>query len=381
MDKGDVDVVAAGHICLDIVPKFGDVTGNDVGEILRPGKLLEVGEAHFSTGGPVSNTGLALRRLGLEVSLMGKCGDDPFGSILRDRLREEAPGAEQGMVVAEGAKTSYTIVLVPPGVDRIFLHCPGANDTFGADDIDLDLAGRARLFHFGYPPLMKKMYASDGEELGSLFRQVRAEGTLTSLDMALPDPDSEAGRADWCRILERTLPSVDVFLPSAEEIMYMLRRERFEELQSSGGGALDGLTAGDLSGVADDCIEMGAGIVVIKCGDLGAYLQTAEHPELEGFVAEPRRWSDVHIFEPTCRVDDIRSTVGSGDSSIAGFLTAFLHDEPPERCMQFLTVLGAQNLSSVDAVGGIRSWRESVDQVEACPSKNAVPERLNPLLP
>ena len=381
MADADVDAVVAGHICLDIVPKFGQLTGSSVGEILRPGKLLEVGAAHFSTGGPVSNTGLALRRLGVNVSLMGKCGEDPFGDILRNKLRQEAPSAEQGMVVAGGANTSYTIVLVPPGIDRIFLHCPGANDTFGADDVDIDLVGRARLFHFGYPPLMKRMYSDGGEELASLFQRVREQGTLTSLDMALPDPDSEAGRADWPQILERTLPAVDIFLPSAEEILYMLRRDRFDKLQDSEGGALDGLTAEDLAGVAGDCIRMGAGLVVIKCGDLGAYLQTADDPGLAGFVPDADIWRGVSMFEPTCRVDDIMSTVGSGDSSIAGFLTAFLQDESPERCMQFLTVVGAQNLSAMGAVGGIRSWAESVEQVNARPPKNPVPERLRPLVP
>lgn len=175
MSDRDVEAVVAGHICLDIAPTFGAVSGKSVAEIFRPGKLLEVGQAHFSTGGPVSNTGLALRRLGVNVALMGKCGDDPFGGILLEELRREAPGAEEGMVVSLDVNTSYTIALVPPGIDRIFLHCPGANDTFGADDVDAELAGAGRLFHFGYPPLMKRMYASGGRELSELLRQIQSQ--------------------------------------------------------------------------------------------------------------------------------------------------------------------------------------------------------------
>ncbi|MCK4437298.1 hypothetical protein KAU86_05050 [bacterium] len=30
--------------------------------------------------------------------------------------------------------SSYTIILFPPGMDRMFLHNPGANDTFGFKD-------------------------------------------------------------------------------------------------------------------------------------------------------------------------------------------------------------------------------------------------------
>lgn len=40
------------------------------------------------------------------------------------------------MVVVDEEETSYTVVIVPPGFDRIFLHNPGVNNTFCADDIN-----------------------------------------------------------------------------------------------------------------------------------------------------------------------------------------------------------------------------------------------------
>ena len=88
------------------------------------------------------------------------------------------------MRVVPGEQTSYGIVLALPGVDRIFLRCPGATDTFAADDVDLDLAARARLFYFGYPPLMARMYA-DGGALARLFESVKSLGVTTALDLAL----------------------------------------------------------------------------------------------------------------------------------------------------------------------------------------------------
>jgi len=117
--------------------------------VLRPGKLLRMEGVRIGPGGTVGNTGPALHRLGVPVALMGKCGDDPFGRILLERLRALAPGAEGGMQVVPGENTSYTIVIAPPGIDRMFLHCPDANDTFGPEDVDLDVVGRARLFHGG----------------------------------------------------------------------------------------------------------------------------------------------------------------------------------------------------------------------------------------
>ena len=38
-------VIAAGHICLDITPMFPDRKVQHPGELLSPGKLLEVGAA------------------------------------------------------------------------------------------------------------------------------------------------------------------------------------------------------------------------------------------------------------------------------------------------------------------------------------------------
>jgi len=83
---------------------------------------------------------------------MGKVGDDILGRAILDFLRRHDPRLADGMIVAAGEPSSYTIVISPPGVDRMFLHCPGANDTFGAADVAYDRLGSARLFHFGYPP-------------------------------------------------------------------------------------------------------------------------------------------------------------------------------------------------------------------------------------
>src|SRR5262250_1268016 len=75
---------------------------------------------------------------------------------------------------------------------------------------------------------MKRWYAHDGIELAAIFQRVQALGLTTSLDLSMPDPNSTAGRANWHAILGVTLPHVDVFLPSAEEILFMLRRQVFD---------------------------------------------------------------------------------------------------------------------------------------------------------
>ena len=158
MAKSPIDAVVAGLLCLDITPDLSLLTQPvQLGKVFSPTLLTEVGRATFSTGGAVGNTGLVMRRLGAKVALMGKCGQDFFGQAVLDLLEREAPGSAAATTLVRNEPTSYTIVLSPPGIDRFFLHCPGTNGTFGFADLDLDIISRARLFHFGYPPLMKRI--------------------------------------------------------------------------------------------------------------------------------------------------------------------------------------------------------------------------------
>lgn len=263
-------VIVAGHICLDITPVFPEKKVNQLSEILSPGKLIQMGEADVHTGGAVANTGLAMKILGADVTLMGKIGNDAFGEMVCNILKKY--DAEKGMIVSEEESTSYSVILAVPGIDRIFLHNPGANHTFRASDISKEVLEEAALFHFGYPPLMRSMYEAGGEELVKLMKQAKEAGAATSLDMAAVDPDSEAGKTDWKKILQRVIPYVDFFVPSVEELCYMLDRNRYEEWQKRAAGRditeiLD--IEKDVKPLADQCMSFGAKVLLIKCGAPG----------------------------------------------------------------------------------------------------------------
>jgi sugar/nucleoside kinase (ribokinase family) len=343
-----IDAIVAGHICLDLIPDLGDSAQSQFEEILKPGRLVAVGPATHCTGGPVSNVGLALTKLGIRTRLMGKVGDDLFGHAIQRAIQEHgrAYGVNlaDAMVVDPAADTSYTIVLSPPGVDRIFLHHSGANDTFGAEDIRYDLVAGSRLFHFGYPPLMKRMYETGGAELMQVFQRAKYTGVTTSLDMALPDPASPAGRADWGTILRSVLPDVDVFLPSIEEILFMLRPMTYQSLcQEAGGPNILPLIRPELlSEVSRELIQLGAKIVVLKLGDRGLYLRTAGLDVLQtlgrAWPSDAAAWANKELWTPCFQVEMV-GTTGSGDATTA-------------------VAVGACNVEAADALSGIRPWDE-----------------------
>lgn len=372
--QGPAGIVAAGHICLDIIPAIGgDRTGHGgQWRLLEPGKLVEIGPAVMATGGAVSNTGIALHRLGMPVKLMGKIGDDFFGQAIRNIVAGHGASLAEGMIVAPGEASSYTIVVSPPGVDRIFLHCTGANDTFTADDVPADSLGGAGLFHFGYPPLMRRMYEDEGAELAKLLQSVKTRGLTVSLDMAKPDPDAPAGKADWRAILARALPHVDVFLPSIEEILFMLRPDAFAELARKHEGDLIAHVDGALlSSLADELIGMGAAVVGLKLGEHGLYVKTTgDAGRLRAMGAcSPegdllRDWTARELLAPCFEVE-VAGTTGAGDCTIAGFLSGLANGFGIEETLRSAVAVGACNVERSDAVSGIRPWEEIRGRMES----------------
>jgi sugar/nucleoside kinase (ribokinase family) len=363
-----LNAIVAGHLCLDIIPQITGITPEAFRAAFIPGHLIDVGPVALSTGGPVSNTGLALHKLGVPTQLMGKIGDDLFGQAVRQLVSAYDPRLAGGMVVDPQANTSYTVVINPPGVDRIFLHCHGANDTFGADDVRYDLLADVSLFHFGYPPLMKRMYADGGTQLSSLYRRAKATGVTTSLDMAFPGISSVD--APWQRILEQALPQVDIFLPSIEEILVMLRRDTYGRMlrETPEGDILPAVTPELLSDISGELLAMGAKIVGLKLGYRGFYLRTAGAAVLlemgRARPAELAAWSDQE-FWAACFQVDVMGTAGSGDATIAGFLSALLRDLAPEDAVNAAVAVGACNVEAADTLSGIRPWDDTLRRVAA----------------
>ncbi len=351
-------VAVAGHICLDIIPTFTEGSC-DLGTLLAPGSLTEVGEAVVATGGAVSNTGQALHRLGEEVVLMAKIGDDEFGQTVKRILDQAGSGLSDGLIIDAGSSTSYSLVINPPGIDRIFLHSSGANHTFCSEDIDDAKLEGSTLFHFGYPPLMRSIYERDGAELKKIFNRMKSKGMSTSLDMTFVDPASESGQVDWLAFLKNVLPSTDIFLPSLDEILFMADREKYNQLVAEfGDRIIQGVDANLVEKTAQWLINLGVPVVVIKLGEHGLYLRTA--------VTVPGRdssWRNVSRFESRFSVK-LAGTTGAGDCAIAGFLSAYINGASAEEAI-------------ITAVATGSASTESLDAVSAIPHRNRILARIN----
>lgn len=364
--------VVAGHICVDVIPDLSEMALERPGDFYIPGSLRTAGAATLSTGGPVSNTGLNLTKLGVETLLMGKVGADAFGEMAAMLLEKEW-GIKDSLVVDPSAETSYTVVVNPKGYDRMFVHNAGANNTFCAGDIDYNKIADCDLFHFGYPPLMKQIIANDGADLIEIFERVHNLGLTTSLDMCQPDVFND--RTDWRTIFEGLCPHLDLYMGSAEETLFMLHRDRYMGLRNaSDRDLLDAFTGDLLHDLAGELLEMGVRIAVIKCGSRGYYVRTPDVDVLETMGrAKPgslEEFANQELWHPAFYCPVPPNATGSGDASISGFLSAFLRGLPLVDCMTVATATGSASVEKPDAMSGVPDWDGVMERIQTVPRES-----------
>ncbi|WP_436840404.1 5-dehydro-2-deoxygluconokinase [Streptomyces flavofungini] len=130
------DVITMGRIGVDLYPLQ---TGVPLSEVSTFGKFL---------GGSATNVAVAAARLGRRVGVVTRTGQDPFGTYLRQQLREfgvddrwvgEVPGLPTPVTFCE--------IFPPDDFPLYFYRQPKAPDLeLAAADLDLDAIAEARIF-------------------------------------------------------------------------------------------------------------------------------------------------------------------------------------------------------------------------------------------
>jgi len=365
------DAVIAGYICVDMVPGFmKNDEINNISDLLKPGKLIEIGGMDIVLGGAVPNTGLLMKHFGNTVFLNGLTGTDVIGQIAEECLNRY--GASEGIAKTDEAGTAYSIVIAPPGIDRIFLESPGCNRIFNTGHINFDAVANARLFHFGYPPLLRQFYLNEGEQLMEMYRKVHGMGVITSLDFSLPDPKSESGKADWQKIMQKTLPYVDIFVPSLEELLQIIMPRKYSEIQAGCKNAdfEDAVPAELVRELGDEVINLGVSILLIKMGKRGIYLRTGNVSEVNeklGNTLPPEHWNNREMFCHSYRAESskIRNASGAGDTAIAAFLTSVLNAGEPETAVRYAAIAGRDSLYCDSIFDDMSSWEELTRKINS----------------
>ena len=358
------DAVIAGYLCVDMLPGFNKNDNfNNVTGLFIPGKLIEIEGMDFVLGGLVPNTGLAMKKLGKKVFLNGLTGDDFIGTIAIASLNKY--DATEGIQITNVSGTAFSIVLAPKGIDRIFLESPGCNRFFDLTHIDFDAVSNSRLFHFGYPPLLKQFYLNNGQQLSEMYAKVKKMGIVTSLDFSLPDTSSESGKVNWPEIMKNTLPFVDIFVPSIEEVLQTMMPEKYAEIDAmvGHGDFIDKVPVETVREVGKKIIDMGVEILLIKMGHRGAYLITGDISDINRtkvISLEHKSWNHREIWCDAYALDNSKvvNASGAGDTAVAAFLTAILNCEPAENAVKYAGIAGRDNLYCQNIYDDLSNWSQ-----------------------
>lgn len=304
MEKAS-DVAVVGTCTVDILVKPLDLQ-----QPLGGDRLVLVDPITVTTGGVVSNSGLALARLGNRTAAVTGVGDDAWAEIIRQRLG--AGGVDvAGIQELSGQPTSSTVVLIGADGQRSFAHCPGAcaalDETFWQDQ--LARLATARFALVGYYSLLPRLEP----KLPELLAQLHAAGTRIALDSAGsgggPDP------------LRACLPWTDVYFPSWNEARHQTGCEDpGESLRAYRSWGATGLLG-------------------VKLGAEGVLL-SSQGSELVRLPA---------IRPPAPVVD----TTGAGDAFFAGLLTGLLRGESPIEAARLGTAVAAVSVTGMGASGAL----------------------------
>ncbi|HID11110.1 MAG TPA: sugar kinase [Candidatus Latescibacteria bacterium] len=306
------DVVSVGIL-------VADAMGKPIDRIPEEDRLALFDRMELHIGGCAANTGIALKKLGAEVRVVGKVGQDGFGDFVIKELEEA--GVDASYVVRDPeVSTSFTFAMITSTGHRRFLHTLGANGTFCLDDVNLRALEGARLLHVAGTFLMPTF---DGEQTAELLREAKTRDMTTSMDTAFNDQVE-----DWMGKIAPCLPHLDYFLPSFEEA------ERIT-------GSSDPREMGRV------LKELCPGVVGIKLGPEGFWLKTEE---LEKRI-------------PAYRVEVV-DTSGAGDCLVAGFLRGVLEGWDVERCARLGNAVAAFCIQAIGCTSGVRPLEEVLDFIE-----------------
>jgi sugar/nucleoside kinase (ribokinase family) len=292
-----LDIVIAGEINLDLI-LYG------LPEQMPTERELLATNFAITLGSSSAILAHNLAALGSSVGFITKAGDDSFGILAMERLRERGVDLSR---VARGTKSGVTFIL-PHESHRHILTYPGTISELRFEDLDLDYMASARHFHMSSLFLQRELLPHVPE----LFRKMKASGLTTSLDTN-DDPDDL-----WEGGLEDILPHVDILLPNEREAIKMARANDLETAISR----------------LSEKIET----VVVKMGGRGAIA-----------IQKRKRFAapavSVTVVDP----------IGAGDSFDAGFLHQFVRGADLASCLAYGNICGA---FSTTASGGTEAFRD-----------------------
>ena len=166
------DVVTLGELLIDFTQNGYSSQGNGMFEA--------------NPGGAPGNVLAMLNRLGHKTAFIGKVGEDYFGHLLADTLKEVGIDTK-GLVFDKDVRTTLALVHTFPDGDRdfSFYRNPGADMMLTVDEIPEELIRNSKIFHFG---TLSMTHEGVRKATKKAIRTAEQSGCIISFDPNLRPP-------------------------------------------------------------------------------------------------------------------------------------------------------------------------------------------------
>lgn len=291
-------------------PKVTVVGSANVDFVLRAERMPNRGETLIGetfdifTGGKGFNQATAAARLGAEVTLIGRIGDDPFADILRSAIESEHINNRFVKTDAESGTGVATIVVEPDG-DNSIIVVPRANMRLTSEDI----ADAADSIADADVLLLQLETPIDASQ--TAIEIAKANDTIVILDPAPARP-----------LPPRLLAQVDILTPNTTEAALLSGHAvTSPENAITAAKALQTQIATD-----------GHSAVVLTLGEQGVLLCTPTQ--------------SIHV--PAIPVDAV-DTTGAGDAFSGALAMALANGNELSEAVRFATAAGAAAVTVLGA--------------------------------
>lgn len=308
MEKPKYQVLAVGELNPDLI-----LTGLS--------ELPELGREKLASGFAQrlgSSTAIAaaqMSRLGLDVSMVSKVGNDVYGWFCQEELAKMQVDTSN-VLVSDSDQTGVTISLSYPS-ERMLVTYLGSIASLRSSDVKDCVLAQGKHLHVSAYYLQHSLRA----DCLDLFTRAKRLGLTISLDTG-DDPSGNWDSGIW-----QVLPLVDIFLPNESELLSIARDKEVES------------AIGKIGSVCP--------LVAAKLGSKGSMLFS--HGKIQRFSPFPV---------------DVVDTTGAGDSFNAGFIYGFLNGRSLEECMLLANACGALSTTSEGGTSGFNGISEVVSFLE-----------------
>lgn len=207
-------IVCFGEMLIDFVPDVAGVSlAESKGFIKAP-------------GGAPANVACAITKLGGSSAFLGKVGDDEFGRMLVDILKQNGVNSE-GVCFDQHARTALAFVTLKHNGERefMFYRNPSADMLLKESELNMTLIKQAKIFHYGSISLISEPCRS--AHLAAM-KAAKDAGVLLSYDpnVRLPLwPSAEAARAG----IKSIWHEADFIKVSDDEVEFLTEKDAQNE--------------------------------------------------------------------------------------------------------------------------------------------------------